>query len=340
MVSPPQPLSPLLRLEPPGGRKAKDVLSVEEIQELTRRSDAAGWWAIGTTWGIIAATFAALARWPHPVTFALAVVILGGRQLALAILMHEAAHRTLFRRRAWNDVAADWLCARPVWNDVARYRKHHLVHHAFTGTDRDPDLSLTDPFPVTRRALARKFARDLSGVSGIKRIAGLVLMDLEVLEYTVAADVVRRPRGGRSVLDYARAGVRNASGFVLTNLALAGLLAAWGHLWVYSAWAVAYLTTFGLFLRIRSVAEHACSERSTDPFRNTRTTRAGVLARLTVAPIQVNFHMEHHVLASVPYYRLPRMHRLLRERGAVASVTPGYAAVLAAATSGSSPGQR
>ena len=79
--------------------RARDVFSRDEMRALTRRSDLAGFFAVGSTWAIIAATFAALARWPHPLTFAAAVVVLGGRQLALSILMHEAAHRTLFERR-------------------------------------------------------------------------------------------------------------------------------------------------------------------------------------------------------------------------------------------------
>ncbi|WP_394836696.1 fatty acid desaturase family protein [Pendulispora rubella] len=312
--------------------KVKDVLSHDEIRALTARSDAAGFWAVGSTWAIIALAFAVLARWPHPMTFVLAVVVLGGRQLALSILMHEAAHRSLFARRAGNDVLTDWLCARPVWNDVARYRKHHAMHHAHTGTDLDPDRSLADPFPVSRRSLVRKFARDLVGITAVKRVIGLVLMDLEVLEYTVAANVTRRPRNGRRFFDYAKAGLRNGGGMLLTNGALAGVLAATGHLWLYSAWVVAYFTTFSLFVRIRSLAEHACTERGADPFRNTRTTQAGFLARLTVAPCHVNYHIEHHLLVAVPYYRLPKLHRLLRARGAIGEVVPNYAAVLAIVT--------
>lgn len=312
--------------------RATDVLSREEILALTRCSDAAGWRAIASTWGIIAATFAALAWWPHPLTFAAAVLVLGGRQLALAILMHEAAHRTLFATRWLNDVAADWLCARPVWSDVARYRKHHIGHHAHTGTDLDPDLALIAPFPIGRTSLARKLARDLLGLSGLKRVAGVLLMDLGVLEYTVSAEVKRRPRAGRRLSDYAREGARNLAGFVITNLAIAGALAAAGHLWVYSAWALAFLTSYGLYLRIRSLSEHACTERSPDSLRNTRTTRAGLLARITVAPLRVNYHMEHHLLVAVPFFRLPALHRLLRERGAAPPPTPGYLAVLAAVT--------
>src|SRR5688572_29155551 len=100
--------------------RASDVLSRDEIRALTRTSDAWGFAAIAWTWLVIAASFAALARWPHPATFAAAVIVLGGRQLALAVLMHEGAHGTLFRTRAVGDVLVDWLCGRPVWADVVR----------------------------------------------------------------------------------------------------------------------------------------------------------------------------------------------------------------------------
>jgi fatty acid desaturase len=68
-------------------------------------------------------------------------------------------------------------------------------------------------------------------------------------------------------------------------------------------------------------------------FRNTRTTRAGFFERATVAPVRVNFHIEHHIMPSAPYYRLPRMHRMLRERGAIAA-PPTYAKVLELVTTG------
>lgn len=311
----------------------REILSHEEVRGLTRRSNLAGFWAVGSTWAVIVGTFAVLARWPHPATFVAAVVVLGGRQLALAILMHEAAHRTLFENRFLNDVLADYLCARPVHGHVERYRKHHFRHHAHTATDRDPDLSLIEPFPTTRRSLVRKFARDLFGATGLKRWLGLMLMDFEVLGYTVAGDAKRLPRNGRRALDYVRAGARNSAGFFLTNGAIAGALALSGHAWVFWAWVVADLTTFNLFVRIRSLAEHACTERTTDPYKNTRTARAGLLARITVAPVRVNYHLEHHLLVAVPYYRLPKLHRLLRERGAIPPA-PGYWSVLKTVSAG------
>jgi fatty acid desaturase len=308
--------------------KPTDVLTPEEIRAFTRASDLAGIRAVAVSWAIIAAALAAVARWPHPVTFVLAVIVLGGRQLSLAVLMHEAAHGTLFRTRVLNETLAQWLCAWPVWTDVARYRKHHIGHHAHAGTDRDPDLSLVTPFPTTSASLARKFARDLSGVSGLKRVVGLLAVDLELLEYTVSAETKRLP--WRGAWHHARAFARNATGFLVTNAALAGALVAAGHGWVYLAWVAAFLTTFGAILRVRSIAEHACMERTADPLRNTRTTHAGWIARLLVAPNHVNYHVEHHLLMTVPYFRLPALHRLLVERGALpeASVEPSYLAVL------------
>jgi fatty acid desaturase len=312
---------------PASRRKLTELFTRAEIAHLTQRSDLRGGWMVLSTWGLIALVFALLARWPHPLTFVAAVIVLGGRQLALAILSHEAAHRTLFRTPWLNDTVGDWLCARLIWNDVPRYRAHHLRHHAHTGTDRDPDMSLVTPFPTTRRSLAMKFLRDLTGQTAVRRMIAQLLMDIGVFRYTVAAEVERRPRAGRRALDYAREGIRNMSGFVLTNALLAAVLALAGGLWLYAAWAVAYMTTFSLFIRIRSIAEHACMAQDADMFRNTRSTRAGILARLTVAPHEVNYHLEHHLMASVPCYRLKQMHALLRSRGVVGEM-PGYLDVL------------
>lgn len=303
------------------------TLTREEIQACTARSDRSGWWALLSVWAGIAAIFTVLALWPNPLTFVLAVILLGGRQLALAILAHEGTHRTLFATQALNDSVTDWFAARFIWNDIARYREHHMRHHAHTGLSADPDLSLVRPFPTTRKSLVKKFLRDLSGQTGLRRIGAQLLMDIGVFKYTVSAEVERIARGDRRWTDYARAGIRNLGPMLLAQLALVAVLAAFGQAWMYSAWAVAYLTTFSLYIRIRSMAEHACTEPVADALRNTRTTRAGWLARMTVAPFNVNFHREHHLLASVPWQRLPDLHQLLRDKTLVGPA-PGYADVL------------
>src|SRR5262249_17103445 len=172
-----------------------------------------------------------------------------------------------------------------------------------------------------------------------KRVLGLLAMDLELLEYTVTAEIKSLPR--RPILEHLSAGARNAFGVIVTNAALAGALALSGHAWVYVAWPIAFVTTFGVVLRVPWIAEHACMEVSEDPLRNTRTTLAGPLARLVIAPHRVGYHLEHHLLMTVPYFRLPALHRLLVERGAIPeqAIARGYLAVLRQASSAAGGGR-
>jgi hypothetical protein len=85
-------------------------------------------------------------------------------------------------------------------------------------------------------------------------------------------------------------------------------------------------------MRIRSIAEHAMIPDPADEMKNTRTTVARWWERLLIAPNCVNFHLEHHLLPTVPHYNLRRMHRMLRERGALAD------ACVAGATRRAPPG--
>ncbi|MDO9235056.1 MAG: fatty acid desaturase family protein [Aquabacterium sp.] len=314
-------------------RRLKDLFTREQLNSLTARSDLWGAWAVASTWGVIALCFAALAMWPNPLTFVVVTLVLGGRQLALAILQHEGSHGTLFKTRWLNDVLTDWLCARPIWQNLGKYKVHHLGHHTKTGTNLDPDISLHEDYPITRLSLMRKMLRDAVGLTGLKLVFGLLMMDAGVFKWTVANHIERLPQEGRTTGERITTLVRNITPMLVTNGLLWGILAATGHAWLYSAWVLAFLTALPLFVRIRSIAEHGCLDRSPDMFRNTRTTRAGWLARMTVAPVNVNFHMEHHLMASVPYHRLPQMHAWLKARTEVPE-PPGYLAVLKLASSG------
>lgn len=317
-------------------RRLANLFTREEIAALTARSDLRGLWAIASSWAIVAAAFALVAWRANVLTVLLALALIAGRQLAFGILQHEGAHGTLFRTRWMNDWFCDWLCARPVWQHLHKYRLHHLRHHTLTGTDEDPDKSLHAGYPVSRASMARKLLRDIIGITGLKLLLGLVLMDAGVLRWTVASAVEKLPQDGRRWWDYPSDFLRNAGGMLLTNGLLFGILAACGHPALYLLWISAYVTPFPLFLRIRSIAEHGVLPRVPDMFQNTRSMRAGWLARLFVAPVNVNYHIEHHAMASVPCYRLPLLHRWLRDKGVVPA-PPTYLQVLGMAAAETRP---
>ena len=76
----------------------KQWLSDEEVASLTARSDLQGLILLTYNWVAIAAVFCVVSYWHNPLGWFLGVLLLGGRQLGLAILMHEAGHGTLFQR--------------------------------------------------------------------------------------------------------------------------------------------------------------------------------------------------------------------------------------------------
>jgi fatty acid desaturase len=70
--------------------------------------------------------------------------------------------------------------------------------------------------------------------------------------------------------------------------------------------------------------------------RQARTTRAGFIERLLIAPYYVNYHCEHHMFMHVPCYNLPKAHRILARKGYAERMLiepKGYRQVLALASS-------
>ena len=305
------------------------VLSPAERKQLLEIRPLQSWWMVASNWLLVFAAMALVAWAPNPLTIVCALFVIAARQLGMAIVMHEAAHRTLFRNRRLNDWVGNWLAAYPVWAEVAPYRAYHLTHHTRTGTDQDPDLGLAAPFPITRASFRRKVWRDLSGQTGWKQAKAVFRRD------------VGWARGGRNQRalgmnegEQPDVGWHKLVPVASTNGALLAVLALAGHAELYLLWVAAWLTTYRLVTRLRSIAEHGMVPDRLDPLRNTRTTIAGWWERLLVAPNRVNFHLEHHLLMTVPHHNLPRLHRLLRARGAVdeSCITPGYLEVVRLAT--------
>jgi len=307
-----------------GGKAWLENFTTDEIRELRTIRAHRAWLTVTVNYGLIAASMMLVAYRPNVFTVALALCIIGTRQLGLAVLMHESAHYTLFRHRALNDFVGNWLAGYPIYLSADMYRVHHLEHHAKTWTEEDPDLPLATGFPVSKASMARKVTRDLLGITGLKQLLGTSYLIIKVV-------------GGQQVdagtlplrLERVPA-IRMVVGTVLTNIVLFGVLWAIGQPMLYLLWLGAWLTTNKLTARIRSIAEHAVVPDPTDPIRQTRTVRAGWLERLFIAPNRVQYHLEHHLLMTVPHYNLPRFHEMLRERGLLADacIAEGYAGVL------------
>jgi fatty acid desaturase len=298
----------------------KDFFTPDEWARLSVRSSWRGLALVAHAWLVIFATMAVAVVWTNPVTVVIAIMIIGCRQLGLAILMHDAAHGCIHPVLAVNDRVGEWLCGRPVGANLARYRPYHLQHHKFTQQPEDPDLVLSAPFPTTRRSLQRKILRDLSGQTFFKQ---------RVQPYFTA---VQRGRAqGQSAAQIFRTIWAHEGQFLICNLVLLAGLSLAGAWWAYFVfWLLPLATWYQMITRLRNIAEHACMPDNNDPLRHARTTRANWIERALIAPYYVNYHCEHHMFMHLPCWSLPRAHALLSAKGTTArmEVRTGYPNVL------------
>ncbi len=299
------------------GANPKSIFAPDDWARLTGVSQYRGIWLVIHCWTVILVTSAMAVYWNHPLGWIAAIIIIGGRQLGLAILMHDAAHGHLHPVRRVNNMLGQWITGAAVGSDLFAYRSYHLTHHRFTQQPEDPDLVLSAPFPTTPTSMARKITRDLLGIVFIKqRFAQAAIAVRSIGSGAQERHVVI----GKSFLRFL--------GMQAVLLALSLTLYGWAP---FMLWLVALATTFQLFLRIRNIAEHACTTTGgDDPFSHARTTRANWLERMTVAPYWVNFHSEHHLFMGVPCYNLPLAHNLLGRNGHHAKMTiaAGYLSVI------------
>ena len=141
--------------------KIKDYLDTDEVRYFTSKSDLLGARTVLVTWLSIWLLFAAVDAWTNPLTIVLALILLAGRQLALAVIVHEAGHHTLFRTEALNQFCGQWLAAKPVFSDMYSYSRDHARHHRLAGTQEDPDLGNYRAYPVSRDSFHRKMTREI-----------------------------------------------------------------------------------------------------------------------------------------------------------------------------------
>lgn len=294
---------------------ASKYLTPQEKKDLTKKNNWQAILIVFATWGSIGLIFTLAYLYPNPLVILLCLFLMGGRQLACSIIMHDAGHFSLFTNKKINDFVGKWLGSYPIMNDMLKYRFYHLEHHLTTGTAEDPDITLTKGYPTSIASMFRKVGRDLLGATGIKAQIAMISMHLGYLKYNLGKKVKRISQRKRTWSAFFKVAFNNLYGPILAQLIIFGILSFIASPWLYLLWIGALLTTFNFSIRIRAMAEHSMVEDTEDVMRNTRTTYANWWEKLLFAPHNVNYHVEHHLLMSVPPYNLPKMHSLLKERG-------------------------
>src|SRR5204862_2354672 len=76
-------------------------------------------------------------------------------------------------------------------------------------------------------------------------------------------------------------------------------------------WVVPIFTSFSFFMILRQLVQHGNGDRGW--LNNTRVFRVNTFIKFAVFPLGQDYHLPHHLFASVPHYRLRELHELLSQ---------------------------
>jgi fatty acid desaturase len=264
---------------------------------------------------LAAAIAVGLYFWPNLLVLLACVLIIGTRQHALFVIAHDAAHYLLYHNRVLND----WVgraCATLQGLSMCTYRVIHRLHHNNLYGELDPDTALHGGYPRGKGYLMRKLLKDLSGLTAWKTYA-YFLGGAPALN--TKTHVALRPLDDTS--EKLRREARNDRNMVIAFHVIAlGAFGLSGYLIEYLVlWVLPLVTVVQAILRLRAIAEHGATTDFSSPLTAARTNVAPAWLEWLIFPHHVNYHIEHHLYASVPHYHLPALHREMSARGMLES---------------------
>ena len=216
-------------------------------------------------------------------------------------LSHELFHSTVFRQRRVNSGLFK-LFSVATWGNYGYFSASHWLHHKYTRYEQDPE-AVRDA-PITTSEILRGATIDIPGFLSrvivlVKNASGFVPNHLIArISYEQKRQVIS---GARIVL---LCQALLVSGFLILGLPELVLL------------VVLAPFTATLPVRCLELQQHKDCERNVPDVR--RTTRTLILnPALSFLYCNMNYHVEHHLLPSVPYYRLPQLRRELLDSGFV-----------------------
>jgi len=279
-------------------------LDSKDFKSLHEKSDLMAWLQTGGYLALILLTggtaFYSSLHWPLGAT--LLLVILHGMMMSFNInAVHELGHNTVFRSKALNFFFAKFF-AFFTWMNDEMFDASHTRHHRYTLHQPD-DLEVVLP---QKHVLWKLFLFGIFNPAGIWwtvrttwRVAqGKFEGEWELKLFPPGS------REGAAATRWAR--------IMLIGHGLIIAIAVYFHLWV-----LPFLTTFssGVFgnalQAICNVTQHIGLQDDVDDFRLCcRSFTMNPLVQFVYW--HMNYHIEHHMFAAVPCYRLGRLHRLIK----------------------------
>lgn len=276
---------------------------IKRLQALNTKNDFLGLLSIFVdVFWIVFAVFLAvgISWWFYPLT----ILIIGARQRALASLLHEAAHTTLFRTRMLNSSIGRVVCGWTILQSYGVYRNSHVLnHHPKIGdSELDPDLSYMIEQGVYDCGSKSEFLKNFF----IKPLLGG--KTLSYIHYLFKDRFVSALKDKEYRLEMACILIFHSSIFAISYFF---------NFWIelIAFWWIPFLIIHPIIGWFSELSEHYPMMDLNDgnPRFYSRNRYAGFVERFFIGMHSDNLHLTHHLYPAVPHWHLKQATEILRE---------------------------
>ena len=208
--------------------------------------------------------------------------------------LHECIHKTAFKNRALNETVGHFIgfiLLRSFLN--GRYR--HMAHHTFTQhPEKDPDIV---NFPNGYLNYLKHITSLTIWIRLIDNICRhtLGILNQQEKNYIPSSEITFLIRESRIMM----------LGYIVI-----GLLSFYFNSYFFLIFWIIPRLLGEPFLRLIRMVEHTGKEETANMIKNTRTSHASKFLKFIYW--NMPFHVEHHLYANVPFYRLKNFHKVIK----------------------------
>jgi fatty acid desaturase len=258
----------------------------EDVRALHKK-DTRWNWILMMFYSMWIASAALMYIWPVLIVKLICYTLIGLALHGMATIMHEAMHNNAFTNKKLNWLYG-FIAGIPSFFSITAYKVNHSIHHRYTGTEKDPD----ELFNITSNKI-------------LTRIMFYIILMFGVVLYLFHVPVNALRFGSASerkqiVLEYL------IMFSIYTIIILSSLHYDFFNV-VLNVWLIPIIFAV-LFGNIRGWAEHMLTDKS-HVLLSTRTVTSSKL--FSLLNLNLNYHLEHHLFPNIPWYNLPKLHRML-----------------------------
>jgi fatty acid desaturase len=244
-----------------------------------------------------------------------------------AQIVHGSDHDALFANKKFDHIIGQ-VAGYFVGYQRQGHKETHDEHHLYLNSERDADRVWCEP-EAKVSSMARGWIRDALLISAVRRFVQYVPG-----RFSQPGDAVEKPAFGKRLRSFWGMAISFApvalvqSILVLAYVAAADFDPVIGIVYYLLIHVATLFVLYPMQIRIRSNVEHSFVPGyqcvTSQDRRVVRSVDASWLERMIIAPLNGQYHYEHHLVPYMPYYNAPRVREILRQKGFRIPLANGY----------------